>query len=330
MARTVVIKRNPIVIIRNFLAMQLAGYAAFIGLGALADYGTIYAGLPLTNIISYQVLYVLFIALGELALTLLIFFDWFYTHYTITSDAIVIAERLFRRRKTPIALSDIERADSSYTLLGRIFAYGVLVLKLRSGEPLRLRFVPSPERYAKLIERQKAVLERRAGITFVTDPTLLLGQDEHEHLEFKSTMRWDLKAATANRALEKMVMKTVAAFLNSGGGQLVIGVDDGRAVLGLEHDYRTLTKGDRDGFENHFTHVFNAMIGAEFRQFVKLNFAQADGKDVCIVNVMPATHPVFAKLDNNTEEFFVRTGNSTTPLKLSEAAAYLELWRKRG
>jgi predicted HTH transcriptional regulator len=186
-----------------------------------------------------------------------------------------------------------------------------------------------PHKYAKIIMRYCASGERRALVPFVENPEELLLQPEHERLEFKSTLRWDLKMAAVSRAPEKMVLKTIAAFLNSNGGQLVIGVGDGGEIVGLEHDYKSLTRHGRDGFENHFTHIFNSAIGAEFRQFVKLRFKEVQGKEICIVNVEPAPHPVFARLDGSTEEFYVRTGNSTTPLKLSEAASYLDLWRSR-
>jgi aspartyl/asparaginyl-tRNA synthetase len=161
------------------------------------------------------------------------------------------------------------------------------------------------------------------------DPRADRSYGEFSQLDIdKSTMRWDMAMSQINRGLEKMVLKTVAAFLNSDGGQLVIGVDDRGRVLGLEHDMKTLTKQDADGFENHFTHVFNSAIGAEFREFVRLRFTKAGGKDVCVVSVAPAPRPAFARFDS-AEEFYVRTGNSTTPLKISEATAYISRSRKR-
>ena len=90
--------------------------------------------------------------------------------------------------------------------------------------------------------------------SFQREPDIeeLLAQNEHDRLEFKSSLRFDYKNGQANRDVEKATMKTVAAFLNSKGGHLVLGVNDSRMPLGLENDYQTLQRKDMDGFENHF------------------------------------------------------------------------------
>jgi membrane protein YdbS with pleckstrin-like domain len=309
--------------------MQIGGYAIFIGAGAFADYGAIYSGLPFTAVLSYQFVYFLFIVLAELAITIAIFLEWFLTHLEIRPDMVVFSRGALLRRKTAIPIDRVASATAAYGILGKLFGFGKLTVKGISGEGMALGFVPRPQKYAELIMRSRAN-ERRETPSFAPtdDAERLIGQGEGEHLEFKSTMRWDMAMSQINRGLEKMVLKTVAAFLNSDGGQLVIGVDDRGRVLGLEHDMKTLTKQDADGFENHFTHVFNSAIGAEFREFVRLRFTKAGGKDVCVVSVAPAPRPAFARFDS-AEEFYVRTGNSTTPLKISEATAYISRSRKR-
>ena len=46
-----------------------------------------------------------------------------------------------------------------------------------------------------------------------------------------------------NKKLEEVILKTVAAFANSQGGTLLIGVDDEGTILGLEQDYLSLDGG---------------------------------------------------------------------------------------
>ena len=131
-------------------------------------------------------------------------------------------------------------------------------------------------------------------------------------------------------------MKTIAAFLNSGGGFLVIGLDDSRKPLGLHYDYQTIQRKDSDGFENHFTQIFNSMIGPEFRHLVKLWFYEVDGStlltinyDVCIIQVALSHKPVYLKL-NDSERFYIRTGNIVTDLKFSEVEEYARSrWPRR-
>jgi predicted HTH transcriptional regulator len=118
-------------------------------------------------------------------------------------------------------------------------------------------------------------------------------------------------------------MKAIASFLNLDGGKVIIGVSDNKSVNGLEADYGSLPRTDRDGFENHFNHIFNIMLGARFRQFVKLNFEKISNRDICLVEISPSDSPVYVKV-NNAEEFFVRTGNATTSLIMSETAEYIK------
>ncbi|HXK41120.1 MAG TPA: ATP-binding protein [Candidatus Paceibacterota bacterium] len=185
----------------------------------------------------------------------------------------------------------------------------------------------------EVVEFFMLILSQLGLITLVFAKTLneeknieeIIKSGEHERLEFKTSLRWDSKRDMVNKELEKAVMKTVAAFLNSDGGHLLIGVDDSGEPMGLENDITTLAKQDTDGFENHFNNIFNSMIGAEFRRFVKLTFESIDGKVVCLANVGSSHKPVYLKTGVG-EDFYIRTGNVSTPLKMSEAATYISSW----
>lgn len=155
----------------------------------------------------------------------------------------------------------------------------------------------------------------------------MIKSGEHERLEFKTSLRWDAKRHQVNRELERTIMKTITAFLNSEGGCLAIGVDDKGELVGLENDFSSLPKPNSDGFENHFNNLFNNMIGPEFRRFIKLKFDDIGGKTVCLADVEPGHKPAYLKTGDN-EDFYIRTGNATTPLKMSEVATYLSSWRR--
>jgi type I restriction enzyme, R subunit len=59
--------------------------------------------------------------------------------------------------------------------------------------------------------------------------------------------------------MEDAVLKTIAGFLNTDGGTLLIGVDDSGAVLGLDHDYGRVQPKNGDGYVNWLTtHLTNA------------------------------------------------------------------------
>lgn len=162
-----------------------------------------------------------------------------------------------------------------------------------------------------------------------SDVSEMIRTGEHEKLEFKTSLRWDVQRGQINKELEKTVMKTVTAFLNSEGGHLVIGVSDKGEPTGLERDFASLARPDTDGFENHFNNLFNSMIGPEFRRMVKLTFNKLGDKTICLASVEPSNKPAYLKT-GNSEDFYIRTGNVTTPLKMSEVAAYISSeWRRK-
>ena len=52
----------------------------------------------------------------------------------------------------------------------------------------------------------------------------VIANDEDFTVEFKSTARWDIREGKPNKAMEDAVVKTIAGFLNTDGGTLLIGV----------------------------------------------------------------------------------------------------------
>lgn len=151
----------------------------------------------------------------------------------------------------------------------------------------------------------------------------LILSGEGQNLELKQTFRWDVKEKNLNKGLEKITMKTIAGFLNSEGGKIILGVADDKSIFGLNQDYQTLARKNRDGFENHFSQEFNNVIGARFRKFIKLSFEIIDNKDICLIEAYPASEPVYINI-NNAEEFYIRTGNITSALPVSKIADYVK------
>jgi len=151
----------------------------------------------------------------------------------------------------------------------------------------------------------------------------LIAGGEGEKLEFKSSFRWDRREDRVNRALEAVVVKTVAGFLNAAGGTLLIGVDDAGATVGLTADYRSLKKPDRDGFELHLQQVIGRDLGeAVSASFLTVNFHELDGQDICQVTVEPSDHPIYVEHQNEAL-FYLRVGNGTRALPVDEVVRYV-------
>jgi ActR/RegA family two-component response regulator len=154
------------------------------------------------------------------------------------------------------------------------------------------------------------------------DVRALLRNSENHLIEFKSSARWDLHQGKLNRQLEAVIVKTVAGFLNSeDGGVLLIGVDDARNPIGLLPDYRTVRPQNSDGFEAFLTKLLLESCGKDLSSCLRIDFPIVDGQEICRVSVRPAPHPVFIRVDN-IEHFYLRTGNSTNQLLMTDAFAY--------
>ncbi len=149
----------------------------------------------------------------------------------------------------------------------------------------------------------------------------LISQGESSTLEFKSTMRWDVRESKRNNEMDKVISKTMCGFMNAKGGTLVIGVDDAGNALGLENDLSTLRKKDEDGFELALNDIIREYIGITLSNLVYTTFTDYQGKRICIIDIKKSPEPVFFKGDKGNE-FYVRVGNSTRLLDSKETLDY--------
>ena len=86
----------------------------------------------------------------------------------------------------------------------------------------------------------------------------------------------NLETKERDKRMEKAVLKTLVAYLNTDGGVLLVGVDDAGNPRGLEED----------NFENvdkmnlHLTHMITNAIGDEFLPYIWFTVLDFDGKQV--------------------------------------------------
>ena len=149
----------------------------------------------------------------------------------------------------------------------------------------------------------------------------LLKDDENRFLEFKSSLRWDYRQEKTNPDLEKVILKTLAAFGNTDGGILLIGVDDDKNIIGLEKDFQSLKRHDADYYEIHLRNMLHREMGVKYvSKHIRTQFEKApNGKSVCKIKVIPADEPQFLKVKDKNgkqdEKFYVRSGNSSQEIE---------------
>ena len=219
-------------------------------------------------------------------------------------------------------------------------------VRKRFPKALELQCIPEDEGLWKL-ENYEQFLETRRKLlasdinTFLNKITAtevafvpatiedLINEGESDELEFKSTLRWDLKEGVLSKKLEDVIVKTVAAFANAQGGTLVIGVDDDGQIVGLAHDYKSLGDADRDKFELHLRNLLNHQLGVAFvASKVQVKFHEVAGTEVCQMDIAAAKEPVIVTVkDRNgqpVEKFYVRSGNSSQEIPMSELGTYMK------
>lgn len=172
-------------------------------------------------------------------------------------------------------------------------------------------------------------LSRRYGRSFSADALdaesneggirSLIAKGENRYVEFKSTMRMNLYSKKPGKEIELAWLKGVAAFLNTDGGTVLLGVTDDGEITGLE----------RDVFENedkcrlHFKNLVATHIGAELSKYIRFVLVPVNGKTVGIVRCARSSEPVFLK-EGNKEAFYIRNGPSSDELPVSKALKYIK------
>jgi len=150
----------------------------------------------------------------------------------------------------------------------------------------------------------------------------LIDNDEDYAVEFKSTARWDVREGQPSKALEDAIVKTIAAFLNTDGGTLLIGIGPDGSVVGLGHDYEQVKPRNGDGFVNWLTtHLINALGHTPVTR-TRARIAVHAGHEICRVDAAASPSPVWARTSKGEQAFFVRMNNSTRALPVAEVEAY--------
>jgi len=209
---------------------------------------------------------------------------------------------------------------------------------------LKLQSVPENEELW-LVENYEQFLDARRKIlalgfnSFLSNITIteetksevtieeMIKEGESSELEFKSSLRWNFQTENIDKKLETVILKSISAFSNGGGGTLMIGVDDEGQILGLDHDFRSLN-GDRDEFELHLRDLINDAFGKTFATSnISIKFYQIEDIEICKIEIHKSNKPLYLKVadvnGNKVEKFYVRSGNTSQELGVSEVSEYV-------
>jgi hypothetical protein len=146
-----------------------------------------------------------------------------------------------------------------------------------------------------------------------------ISRGEGIRTEFKATLRTNLITGQADPKVEHAVLKTVAAFLNSDGGTLFVGVNDSGEPVGLDSDNFP----NEDKMALHLDNLIKDRLGGATFACIKPAFADVMGKRILAVQCTASHKPVFLK-NGSGEEFYIRAGASSPALPPSHTHEYIQ------
>ena len=146
----------------------------------------------------------------------------------------------------------------------------------------------------------------------------LIAAGESSTVEYKATLRWNIDAGMHDvNTITHSVLKTIAAFMNTDGGTLLIGVTDAGGFFGL----------DADGFDNDDAFLRFLMdkarsaLGSVAAAHLNPAVVKMPSGSVCVVECTRSEELVYVK-KKDSEICYARQGPTTVPIAISGIVAY--------
>lgn len=238
-----------------------------------------------------------------------------------------------------VFLHEIELGgEKILTLKADLYSMGVSLEKLRDtvldtrrllgARPVRLEFGEDVWRNLTYLYGNLLRLLLPGEPSEVSTVMQMISGGESQTVEFKSSIRWDMREEKISRDLRKAVAKEVAAFMNSEGGTLLIGVDDDGEIVGLEKDIDTLPGRKPDGLQRVFHETVSNLCGKECYEYIgRTSFVEIYDKTILVVTISRSHKPIYF-IDGDNVQLYVRIGNTTRAMNVREAIEYYDLhWK---
>ena len=137
------------------------------------------------------------------------------------------------------------------------------------------------------------------------------------------------------QASKYIIARSLASFLNTKGGDLVIGIQEDKQVgddiiIGIEEDLQLIRDSTKDGYRRM---IVDAVVGKylpkdiynNFEDYFKIEFHKKKDMTICRIQVNCSPQPVYLKYGKGgdaREEFFIRVDASTKTLRGKELTDY--------
>lgn len=150
------------------------------------------------------------------------------------------------------------------------------------------------------------------------------GEDEGTKLEYKESIAFPPEG-TGEADIDQQlftIVKEIAAFLNSEGGSIYIGIrDTTKEIVGIKADLPHLNDGDdryngsykqnNDGFELKIRNTVDRYCNGLANNLIEFKFHEQDGRTFCEIQIKQSPRPIWV----NGNILMTRTGNRMKTLK---------------
>lgn len=192
-------------------------------------------------------------------------------------------------------------------------------------------------------------VSRVIGKRVKTEVEYLITQGESQKLEFKSEALWSslIKSQEIHesksyelktfkqKASKVIIARSIAAFMNSEGGTLVIGVWENKEnstyeIRGIEKDLEKLKEVEKDNSVDGYKRMiideiirpyFPSKIYNSLNAFLSIHFEEFEGKIVCLIKINRSDVMAFLNLEGR-KIFMIRTESQTRQIVDEELVDY--------
>ncbi len=219
-----------------------------------------------------------------------------------------------------VRVADLERMTIPYpdpSLQEVIVSNIELVAKIaQSVESVRRQVVLNPHDRGALEE----LLDLTSTLTEEERIRALIRRGESRTLEFKSSLFENLHTHEKDRKITEAALKNIAAFLNSEGGTLLIGVEDSGAICGIESEMELFYRGNADKYQLALKDAVKANVDASFFDKMRWKLLGIDGHTVLLIDVEASLRPCYF---GTSEDFYIRISPAAEKLIGSNAVDYI-------
>ena len=188
---------------------------------------------------------------------------------------------------------------------------------------LRQRVQREPETVFKELTKLENVYHALGTMPPDENILRLIKEPEDKTLEFKEIISQSLDPSITKNTINNKVIKSIAAFLNTEGGNLIVGISEDNKtkkykIHGIEKEIDRFHR-NNDQFLLDFKDVIKQRIGEQFYSFINQQLVEVDQHIVLLVECKMSDKPVYV----DQKDFYLRTTPATDKLEGQKQLDYI-------